>query len=421
MNSKLKKIDAVIVVVLIVIAGLVLYKAGYIPIDKDEEIDEVQDEEPEEPEPEPKLPVSPFIPGYMRAVSPEDEGVHFNKIRICREWWYFSAVFDNEDSELNDWAVAVSFNHMARTDLLGTLKPDLLVVTLHGPNGEEYGGMINKKRGFGIFNPPTLEAKSPGVSVTFEDSWAEGRAPNWHVHAEDNEIDKNHEIIIDLDYFAPNNPLWTIGERAFQKSKSNIASYMFTGCNVTGTIKIDGIEYRVKGTGHHEHSWSPNMVTRGAINGWDWCHMTLDNGWNIYFSNYYPTPQLISTKTTKINPFGSLVITTDSGRTITVLDNIDLKITKEDEKIFLFVKMPSEFSITAKPNLLQPLLKIYNIQLDLEIQAENTYEKVWKVPTYVGMKVGRSTISGKITWSDDVDHEIELNGIGVIWNMRALL
>ncbi len=422
-NFKINKIDAIIVVALIVIAGVVLTKAGYI-YPTQEKIPTSQPDDPLPPPPPPTPPVSlssEYI-GFMRAVSPEDEGVHFDRISICREWWYFGATLDDKDSELKDWTVSVSFNHMARGDLFGTLKPDMLVVTLNGPDGEKYGGIINKERGLGLIKQPTLQAKTPGLSIEFEDSWAEGGAPEWHVHAEDNDIDKNHEIVVDLNYFSPSDPLWTIGERAFQKSESNIASYMFTGCDVTGTIKIDGVEYHVEGKGHHEHSWSPNIITRGSINGWDWCHMTLDNGWNIYFSNYYLTPQYLSTKTTKINPFGSLVITTDQGETLTILDNIDFEITKSDEKIFPFVKMPSEFSLTAKPSILQPLLKTYNVELELNIISENTCEKVWKIPTYVGMKVGTSSISGKITWSDDEgDQEVELNGIGNIWSMRALI
>ena len=422
-NFKINKIDAIIVVALIVIAGVVLTKAGYI-YPTQEKIPTSQPDEPLPPPPPPTPPVSlsSEYMGFMRAISPEDEGAHFDQINICREWWYFGAALDNEDSELKDWTVSVSFNHMARGDLFGTLKPDMLIVTLNGPDGEKYGGIINKERGLGLIRQPTLQAKTPGLSIEFEDSWAEGGAPEWHVHAEDNDIDKNHEIVVDLNYFSPSDPLWTIGERAFQKSESNIASYMFTGCDVIGTIKIDGTEYHVEGKGHHEHSWSPNIITRGSINGWDWCHMTLNNGWNIYFSNYYLTPQYISTKTTKINPFGSLVITTDQGETLTILDDIDFEITKSDEKIFPFVKMPSEFSMTAKPSILQPLLKTYNVELELNIISENTCEKVWKIPTYVGMKVGMSTINGKITWSDDEgDQEVELNGIGNIWSMRALI
>lgn len=421
---RLNKIDALIVVVLVIIAGVVLTKAGIIspPI-----IDEEETTEPEEVLPPPPLPTPPAslaseYAGFLRAVSPEDEGLHYDKLIISREWWYFSSVLNGENSELKDWTVSISFNHMARGDLIGTLKPDLLVVTLNSPDGEEYGGLINKERGLGIIEQPTLRATTPGISLKYEDSWAEGWAPEWHVHAEDNDIDKNHEIIIDLHYFSPSDPLWTYGERALQKSKSNLASYAFFGCEVYGTVEIDGVVYQVEGVGMHEHAWSPNIVTRGSINGWDWCHISFDNGWNLYFTNFYPAPQYISTKIETTNPLGIVVLTTDNGETITILDDIEFQITKSDENIFPFVKMPSEFNLKAEPSIIQPLLKTFDIEIDLNIIGESTCEKVWKVPTYMGMKVGECKVNGAIIWTDDEgEQEVELNGIGNIWSMRALI
>jgi hypothetical protein len=419
---KIKKIDAIIVVVLIIIAGLVLFKVGYIFPIKDDIIETEPDIDDIEPTPT-AIPTPPetITLGYMRAVSPEDEGVHFDKINICREWWYFSAIF-NENSDLNGWVLSISFNHMARGDLIGTSKPDMLVITLHGPNGEEYGGIINKERGFGIIKQPTLKANSPGVNVRYDDSWAEGESPEWHVHVEDNEIDNNHDIVIDLTYFAPFEPIWTVGDKAFEISNSNLASYIFTGCRVNGKVIIDNQEYLVNGTGHHEHSWSPHIVSRGLINGWDWSHIILDNGWNIYYSNYYPTPQFVSSLSSKLNPYGSLIITTDEGKTITILDNINPEITKSNDEIFPFVKIPLEIDINAKAGLSQPLLSTYNIEFNIKIKSENSYEKIWKFPTYVGMSVGRSTITGTIAWTDNEgNHELDLSGIGTQWSMRALL
>jgi hypothetical protein len=124
-------------------------------------------------------------------------------------------------------------------------------------------------------------------------------------------------------------------------------------------------------------------------------------------------------RTTRVNPISSLIITTDKGETLTILEDLDITVRKSD-RIFLLLKMPSELNIRAKPNTIsQILLKKYNIRLDLDIEADNTYEKIWKFPTYVGMKIGLSTIDGKISWNDeDGDHEIELTGIGSIWNMR---
>jgi hypothetical protein len=422
LKIKIKKIDAIIVVILIIIAGLVLVKVGYISPFEEDIFDPDEDEDDIIPiPPPPPIPPESITMGYMRAVSPEDEGVHFDKLKICREWWYFSAVFD-ENSDLNGWVVSISFNHMARGDLIGTQKPDVLVITLHGPNGEEYGGVINKERGLGIIKQPTLKANSPGVNVRFEDSWAEGESPEWHVHAEDNEIDNNHDIIIDLNYFAPFEPIWTIGDKAFENINSNLASYIYTGCIVNGKIIIDGEEYNVNGTGHHEHSWSPNIVTRGLINGWDWTHFSLENGWNIYYVNYYPTPQFISSLTSKINQYGSLIITSDKGNTITILDNINPEISKSNDEIFPFVRIPLEININAKAGLVQPLLSTYNIEFNIKIKSENIYEKIWKFPTYVGMSIGRSSVIGTIEWTDNEGfHEIELNGIGTQWSMRALL
>ena len=428
MQLKLKKIDAIIVVTLIIVSGIFLVKAGYFqsPI-------QIGPTPPPEPEnettpPEVYTPPTSFIPSFRRDVSPEDEGVHYDKLRIAREWWYFGAVFNDNDSELNNWAIQISFNHMARGDLIGTTKPDLLVVTLYGPDGETYGGMINKKRYFGILNTGTLIASSPGVSVEFEDSWAEGEYPNWHVHAEDNDIDNAHEIIIDLDYKTDSLPIWTIGSRAFDKSKSSIANYLFTGCEVSGTIEIDGEEFTVKGTGHHEHAWTPKIVTLGVINGWDWFHMTLDNGWNVYTTTYYPMPQAITSKTPKANPLSTMLITTDNGETFTELRNVDIQITRQDKQIFPFVKMPTDFNIIAKPSLnplyivSQALLYGTNTELDVDIEVKNVCDKVWKFPTYMGMKVGSCEIEGTLSWNDDDgDHNIPINGIGVSWSMRALL
>ena len=428
MKHRFKKIDAIILAALIIIAGFFLVKGGYVsPPPMPDDVTPPEEDNETSPPPESPTPPTSFIPSYRRDVSPEDEGVHFDKIRIAREWWYYSAVFNDKDSELKNWSVQISFNHMARGDLIGTLKPDLLVVTLYGPDGETFGGMINKKRYLGILNSGTLIASSPGVNVEFENSWAEGEYPDWHVHAEDRDIDDVHEIVIDLDYHANSLPLWTIGSRAFDESKSSIANYLFTGIEVVGNVEIDGQEFEVKGIGHHEHSWTPNAIQRGSVNGWDWFHMTLDNGWNIYVSNYYPTPQAITSKLPKINPLGTFLITADNGESITELRNIDLVITRADNQIFPFVKMPVDFNIIAKPSLnpiyliSQSLLFGTNTLLDVDIEVKNAINKAWKFPTYLGMKVGMCEIEGTLSWSNEGEHEIPIHGIGVSWSMRALL
>jgi len=374
------------------------------------------------------LPTPPasLIPAYRREVSAADEGVHFDDLWVSREWWYFNAVFNDGASALRNWAVAVSFTHMARGDLFGTNKPDLLVVSLLGNGSQAYGGMINKQHYLGILKEGTLIADSPGVKIQFEDSWAEGAYPGWHIHAESQEIDSSHEIVVDLEYHASSLPVWTFGSRAFDKSDSELVSYVILGCVVTGSVTIDGAVFQVKGTGSHEHSWTPHLIIHASLKGWDWFSFTLDNGWNIYSTHYLPTSQVISDALS--NSFGTFLITSDRGSTITELKDITLKITQKDEKVFPFVKMPSAFSLEAYPSvntsyvISQSLLYVSEMSLTSDIEVTHSTNKIWRFPTYLGMKVGYCTISGTLSWTDENgSHEVPIHGVGVSWSMRALL
>jgi predicted secreted hydrolase len=428
MNRTVKKIDTIILVILIVASTLFLYKAGYInpfPPEQPHPFEPTNTSTP--PEGEPSPPTS-FIPSSRRDVSAEDEGVHYNALRINREWWYFSAILNGDHNDLPDWVVQISFNHMARSDLLGTNKPDLLLVTLQSPNGSSFGGIVNKQRGLNIITQGTLIASSPGVNVQFVDSWAEGQYPDWHVHAEGKDVEDSHDLTIDLDYHANALPIWVFGTRVFDESNSPLADYAILGCTVTGKITFDGKTYTVSGQGHHEHAWAPNLLSRTSINGWDWFRITLQNGWSIYANSFYPTPEKLSSKTSRINPFSTVLLTTDNGVTFTELKNVNLKITDEDSRIFPFVKMPSAFTLTAEPSLnplylvSQSLLYGTKTSLNLDISSTTAYNKVWKFPAFVGMKTSSSTVTGSLSWSDtDGNHDVSLTGVGVIWSMRALL
>lgn len=482
-SPKIKKIDAILVAIMIAVTGIVLYKVGYIGKDEEKKVPNIQfitDEEnrfltvksvserilwddieidgicdisqigdyvlkgdkivdcsgkikiihiptneelytyvfPESPE----LSFS-LLPSNLRDISPDDEGAHFNRLSNLREWWYYTVVFDESSGDLAGYVATIAFCHLSLGDLRGTFKPNLMVVTLHGPNGEEYGGIINKKRGgvlgFGLIGSPTLEASSPGVDVKFEEtSWAKGNAPDWHVHAEDGDADKNNEIVIELDYLAQSPGLWIHSSRLIDKGKGSIAEYIFLGCKVTGKVTINDKEQKVTGTGHYQHSWSPGIL-RVAIKGWDWCHMTLENGWEIYYGKYYLRLPIIPTRKTILNPISALVITTDKGETLTILEDLDITVKKTD-RLSLNIKLPSEINVQAKTNpLTQPLLRVNKIQLNIDIIAENTYDKIWRIPTNVGMKVGLNSVSGTISWlDDDQTYEVKLNGVGTIWSMR---
>ncbi|PNX51791.1 MAG: hypothetical protein BV456_01910 [Thermoplasmata archaeon M8B2D] len=482
MSLKLRKIDAIIIVILLIIAGVVLFRTGYVNDPRKPDTPEIhffQDDankilrvdyvstevywkdiyiqgehdssglgekvvegneithcegtivikfKPTQDilgswtfTPKEELPEGVFS-SKDRVVTPADEGDHYNKLLVNREWWYYTAVF-SKNCELPGWTVIISFNHMARNDLFWS-KPDLLFVTLMSPDGKKYGGVIERERpilgDYSILKKPALQITSSeeGFRVEFEKSYVQGLSPSWHVHIEGDDIDINNQIEMDLQFFAPSSPLWTYGFRPVENSKSNIASYVFLSCEVEGEVKIDGLSYNVKGIGHHEHTWTSVFITKGLIHGWDWCQITLENGWNIYYSNYYLLPQISATKESIINSLSTILITSDNGNKITNLENVDVSIINSD-KLFLLLNIPIETQVTAVPSNTQIILKSYNIKLNINIKTENTIDPDWKTLTGVGMKIGRSTVTGNIIWNDeDGDHDVEIDGIGTIWNMR---
>lgn len=362
---------------------------------------------------EDKPPKSFFLPN-KQVVSPDDEGKHYDKLFVNREWWTWTAVFD-QYSDLAGWTMTISFMHLARGDLGATFEPDALVLTLNSPDGKEFGGIINKKRGL-LLSGPTLEAKSSGVELSFEDSWAEGSDPEWTLYVEDDDIDKDHDIIVDVTCKVESNPIWT-NDGLLDIGNRNIASYIYTGVEITGKIKIDGEDFSVSGIGHHHHAWS-NTLSKTLFKGWDFCHIKSENGWNIYYSKYYLTSEKTLSSDSKINPFANVIVTADNGKTITELKNIELQ--TESKSIFGKVKIPVSINIQGEPDITQPLLTPYGIKLDLQVETDNIYEKVFNsVLNKVGVNIGRAKVNGNIIWSEDnTEYDINLKGIGCLWTMR---
>jgi hypothetical protein len=427
MSRRSRTINVCLVIAMMVISTGFLYKADYLaplfptskppvpPVDSNTSVPVA-------------FPPTSLIPSFRRDVSSEDEGGHFDGLRVSREWWYYTVLFNGSASGLKDWAAAISFAHLAPGDLLGTAKPDLLAISVLDPAGEAYGGLVNKRHYLGVLRDGTLLASSPGVKLTYESSWVEGTAPSWHVHAEDPSIDGAHTIAIDLDFLAHALPIWTLGSQAFELSNSTLSSYVFLDCEVSGSVVIDGIVYAVSGVGTYEHAWSPRAITRAEINGWDWLSLSLDNGWSCYVSNFLPVPETVSERLPELSPFGTVLISADHGATVTEFKDADLRITQRDERVFPLVKMPSGFSLEASPSLnplylvSQSLLLGSHLSLSAEGGIVSSVNKIWQFPTYVGMKIGYVQLNGVLSWSDaDGEHSVPFSGKGVSWSMRALL
>jgi hypothetical protein len=412
---KFKKIDVVLVVAILIIATVFFYKLGYLESYQPEKglVDEDTEISPEPETPEPPESFTSFFPLIKRertVIEPVDEGAHFSKLFINREWWIFTAFFDGKNSELENWSITIGFAHLAYGDILGRLKPDLFFVSLHDDNGQSYGGFVNEKRG-------ALDARKSTLNIKFGDSWAEGQLPFWHVHAEDGDIDKNHQIVVDLDYEA----ISPIRNRLMRNiEKSHIEQYLVPGCIVQGNILLDGKEYVVNGTGMHEHSWTPFYMHKGVVpprlNGWDTLYIHLDNGWSMYVHKTFLAPQSLFSK--RIGPEIGWVFITPDGEHFTEFRCFTMRHLQTEKKLFL-VREPTMFRVSSQ-KICDAFLNNINLKLDITIEKTTTSEKLWRFPSSLGMWAGEYNVGGSLSWSEnEEDFNVDLNGHATSWVVSA--
>jgi predicted secreted hydrolase len=309
-----------------------------------------------------------------------DEGIHKGS---RREWWYFNVFFNDPDSDLQGYSMIVSFNQMKFFDVR-FLRPDNLFILLFDDSGMSYPlSTFNKKRG-------TLQATSPGVDVTFENSWIKGAYPSWQVHA----VNDEKGFVADLNFTADFLPVWVEGRSANLPIISLVTGgdYYVPRCKVTGNVTWEGKQYHVGGMGYHDHVWQ-SVVPRWASKGWDWANIHFDNGWEMYLSKFvlrapfklYFDSIIISPNNRNITEFNSFTVTNTETAT---------------PKGLPFMKYPKKIHVEAKRD---------DMVLILDIEVDNTAENVWKLAR-TGMFEGPCHAKGTFSWAD---YTVELNGYGL--------
>ena len=328
----------------------------------------------------------PSPPGSSRTIDsgrhvllPSDEGIHkFSG----REWWYFNVFFNDIYSDLYNYSLIVSFNHMKFNDIR-FLKPDNLFIFLYDPNGTNYNfATENKRRG-------TLVAKTPGVDVTFESSWAKGTYPSWHVHG----VNAQQGFTVDLDYTADFLPVWVEGRSANLPIAKYVAGdYYIPRCKVTGTITWNGRQYNVSGMGYHDHVWERN-VPRFITKGWDWANIHFDNGWEMYLSKFIiRAPR---------NPYSGAIIISPNNRNLTEFNKFTITFTETASPQGLpFMTYPKKFHLEAQRD---------DMVLKLDVDIYNICQNVFK-RARTGLFEGPCRVTGTFSWSG---YTVELHGYGL--------
>ena len=327
-----------------------------------------------------------------KILKPEDEGPHFHRLLPMREWWYYNVVFDKSNSELRNWSAMISFNYMSKS----FEEPDIMFITLYDEGNKTYGGMVERERG-------ALQAKGPGVNITFENSWVKGEYPNWYLHVEDEDADQEHEIILDFHFEAKSCPYWVMMNTGCGSSRSPLGYYSINHCDVRGNVIIDGEAYEIHGTGYHDHTWLLFMIG-GASYFWDWFSVHFDNGLHAFIWQIIPVT--IRNPTSRRPGF------------CWITDGCNFT----EFKFFTMEYL--EFENTSIPHLKRPKLfhissKTYNSEINLYLETKNMHEYLWgKVPIIdVGLWEGSCSVNGTISMGADV---LKVNGSAISEILRII-
>ncbi len=225
-------------------------------------------------------------------IGEKDENAHFIPGAVMEEWWYFHVIFDDPESELQNWSIAIALSLAPATNNLKFI--------LHDNGSESYGGIYLHPKGY-----EKIDKDYPGVNVSFNKSYVIGRYPTWNVYAENIGLDET-EITANLSFQADSEPTWILGNTGRNKSDTAYGYYAVIRCITSGIITINGTSYQIKGLGYYEHNWvflkiknksdfiHSKKITKPRkllddidYNTWDWINFHFDNGWDMFVGKIY--------------------------------------------------------------------------------------------------------------------------------------
>lgn len=334
-------------------------------------------------------------------IGTNDERPHINEIYTMREWWYYNAFFNHQESELKNWSIILSISNFPNFSFTKIL--------LYDNKNNNYGDAYFKLK-------EETKIIESNVNVNCDKSFIKGVYPKWNVHFENIGMD-NKRIVADLEYKATKQPVWILKNTGHDISTSILGYYFIMNCDVEGTVIIDNTKYKVKGVGYHDHTWSPihkkrdkildkkDAKRRGLV--WDWIYFHLDDGWNIFIGKiYFSKRNLLS----YLMP-GSLNFVSNKNDVM---------------ESYLFPIIYKNFQKTSIPNLKIPdeinikSIKInpfnkYPIKgpfyMDINYKAENIKESLFGNPPHWALWNSSGKVTVKLI---GFRKEIMLKGLGIM-------
>ncbi|MGF3555015.1 MAG: hypothetical protein ACQXXF_07105 [Thermoplasmatota archaeon] len=188
----------------------------------------------------------------------KDDAFHGTNSINFAEWWYFDAIFDN--------------NYSAQVNIyvFGVLTQKFVISEL---NIYKNGINILCRQEYFIFNDLYLSTEKPFIEIDGK-QFMKGYIDESGRWTYDVSLDF-HDASIDLQF---------TGKSKGWKGYLSIGGWacVLPKAEVKGKIKLNNIEYYVKGIGYHDHNW--DMTVFDLIHfGWYWGKISFDNYTIVWF------------------------------------------------------------------------------------------------------------------------------------------
>lgn len=294
----------------------------------------------------------------------EDECEHFPSVL---EWWCGISFFETIEDK-KKWCFKCTFTQWSEKTGIGSIFHSTLVDQDKDKQYPHYSRNEKDK----------LKSSKNELQISYDDSFVRGSYPNYEIYCHDNEND----IILDLKYHSDVLPHWIAQDltNGYLPMGLGTFRYGFIPKNhITGSIKIKGKNFKIKGQGYFEHVWGdffynnpissigelrksmptytkligwwlhnhrikiPDSLTFTSENnpfGYDWAWALFDNGWTLFYGNIMLW--LME------GPAAGILVFSKDGKHYSEFSNINFKynnIRRSDIYDFIY---PSEMEITAK-------------------------------------------------------------------------
>jgi len=348
--------------------------------------------------------LSLLSPRYI--LGEKDEGLHQNNIFKMQEWWYYNVYFNDNESELKNWSIVISFS--VYSNGCG------LKLGIYNDENKSY----NYKK---TLNRNSFKYNAPGVNCSFNNSsYVIGRYPKWKIYAEFN-ASNNNIISINLTFEANSLPMWILKNTGHNRSNSYFGYYCIMNCNAYGDIFLNNTTYNVSGIGYHDHTWAPLDLNKPKFKtsikqikikkskfldiykSWDWLCIHFENGWDMFIGKIYSEKRNIFSKFTP----GALCFS-PNGKKLYEQHFFLLEYTEKINSSIPNIEIPTKIHIKALfLNTLGYNLLKGPILLDFYYEAKNIQEGLHGNPPYWGIFQSQGKIYGT---AKSLGKTINLNG-----------